>query len=277
VRQILKLTLNFGRVPIPVGLAVTRTKGDVEFRTLHRGCGTPIERRSFCPYDDREVAPHELVKGWEISPGEYLLVEDDELEALAPDPGRGIELLAAIDELDLDPLLVDGAYHLVPADHPAGRRAYTLLRDALAEEHALAICRFVGWQRERLAAIAPTDQGAGSLVLWTLSFPADLVPNNPIVEQLQETEVTQSELDLARKLLQRMRLPIAKLDLAPKHRPRVHALLAAKHTGQPITRPQQPRKATPATPPPDLTRALKDSIRDRPTRKRTKKTAAPAR
>src|SRR5438105_14114393 len=86
MRTIWNGSISFGLVNIPVGLALaTKPKArqsDVSFRTLHRECGTPIKQKRWCPVHEREVGADELVKGWEVAKGEFVIVEDADLEAL---------------------------------------------------------------------------------------------------------------------------------------------------------------------------------------------------
>ena len=118
-------SLSFGLVTIPVGLApATAPKArasDVTFRTLHRECGTPIKQKRWCTVHDREVGPDEIVKGWEVAKGEFIMVEDADLEALEQhDTSRSIEITQFVDAADVDPIYFDRTYFLVPAARPRG-------------------------------------------------------------------------------------------------------------------------------------------------------------
>ena len=83
MRTIWNGSISFGLVNIPVGLALATQRQDVSFRTLHRECGTPIKQKRWCPVHERDVEPDELVKGWEFAKGQYVLVEESDLEAYA--------------------------------------------------------------------------------------------------------------------------------------------------------------------------------------------------
>src|SRR5438876_1150776 len=83
MRTIWNGSISFGLVNIPVGLALATQRQDVSFRTLHRECGTPIKQKRWCPVHERDVEPEELVKGWEFAKGQYVLVEESDLEAVA--------------------------------------------------------------------------------------------------------------------------------------------------------------------------------------------------
>jgi DNA end-binding protein Ku len=108
-------SLSFGLVSIPVGLApatkpAARTS-DVSFRMLHRECGTPIKQKRYCPKHERDLEPDEIVKGWEIAKGQFVLVEEAELEALAQhDDSRSIEITRFVDATEVDPIFFDRTY-----------------------------------------------------------------------------------------------------------------------------------------------------------------------
>ena len=96
MRTIWNGSISFGLVNIPVGLALATTpkakQSDVSFRTLHRECKTPIRQKRWCPTHEREVGPDEIVKGWEVAKGEFVIVEDADLEAIQQhDDSRSID------------------------------------------------------------------------------------------------------------------------------------------------------------------------------------------
>src|SRR6266446_1706432 len=82
MRTIWNGSISFGLVNIPIGLALATQRNDVSFRTLHRECGTPIKQKRWCPFHEREVEADELVKGWEVAKGEFIFVEESDLEAV---------------------------------------------------------------------------------------------------------------------------------------------------------------------------------------------------
>src|SRR5918999_4356644 len=116
-------SISFGLVTIPVGLAPATKpaarSSDVAFRQLHRECGTPIKQRRWCPVHEREVPNEELVKGWEVTKGEFVVVEDADLEAIEQrDTSRTIEITRFVDAVEVDPIYFDRTYFLAPASAP---------------------------------------------------------------------------------------------------------------------------------------------------------------
>lgn len=281
MRIIWKGSLHFGLIAIPVGLAPVHRKGEISFRTLHRGtgkkvCGLPIEQLRSCP-EHGLVDEAELGKGWEVAPGQFVIVEEDELAALAPDSeARAIELFAVVGAGDLDTLSIRRSYWLAPSEQPVGRKPYAALAASLRETECVALGRLVAWEAEHLCAVRP--DGARALALQLLRFPEDRIAPEPIEEALEDVELSAQEADLARELA--MKLFTSKpehLDLAASHRDRVRALLEGKLAGQAIVRPERAARQT-ELPTVELAEALRRSIRAAgrrppPKRKRTKATA----
>src|SRR5438132_1260745 len=95
MRTIWNGSISFGLVNIPIGLALATQRDDVAFRTLHRECGTPIKQKRWCPYHEREVEPDELVKGWEVAKGEFVVVDEADLESVALQRSQATEVKTA--------------------------------------------------------------------------------------------------------------------------------------------------------------------------------------
>ena len=262
-----KGSLVFGRVAIPVALAATSRERDVSFRTLHRECRTPVEQRRFCPFHDRLVADDELVKGWEVAPGQFVLVEAEELAAVAPDGrDRRIAITGFVDAGAVDPLWLKRSYYLAPEEHLLARRGYAVLAGALREAGACAIARFVAWGAEQLGAIRPLGEGR-TLLLQTLLFPADVAAATEIEDALAQAEVQAAEAELALELVRRLHVPIEKVDLESRQRPRVQALIEDKLAGRSVVAPEGEAPAS-AVPTLELADALRRSIREAPRRRR---------
>src|SRR2546429_2502972 len=115
MRTIWNGSISFGLVNIPIGLALATQRTDVAFRTLHRECGTPIKQKRWCPFHERDVEPDELVKGWEVAKGEFVLVEESDLEAVALQRSQSIEIPRFVKLADVDALYFVPTYYPPPA------------------------------------------------------------------------------------------------------------------------------------------------------------------
>jgi DNA end-binding protein Ku len=253
VRTIWNGSLSFGLVTIPVGLAVAQQRKDVSFRTLHRECGTPIKQKRFCPLHEREVEADELVKGWELAKGQYVLVEESDLESVELRRSRSIELLRFVPLTQVDPLYFDRAYYLAPASDPVGRRPYALLSKALQDTGMAAVGKFVLWGKENLCLVRTIGD---VLALELLYYAEDIRSSAEIVEAVEETEVKKSELEMARQLVESLAGEFDPSEYRNDYRDELRAMLDAKVSGQEIVRPEPVAEA----PVIDLMDALKQSI-----------------
>jgi len=251
-------SLSFGLVTIPVGLAPATTPkaraSDVTFRTLHRECMTPIKQKRWCPVHDREVPSDELVKGWEVSKGQFVLVEDADLEAIEQrDTSRAIEISRFVPLADVDPLYFDRTYYLAPSSAEAQRRPYVLLLDAMKETGMAAIGRMVIRGNENLVLIRPRGD---ALALETLFLAEDVRSQAEIDEAVEAVEVKEPELELARQLIDSLVGEWEPSELQSEYRASLREMLEAKLAGEEIARPEPVAEA----PVVDLMEALKKSV-----------------
>jgi DNA end-binding protein Ku len=252
-------SLSFGLVSIPVGLAPATKpaarQSDVSFRLLHRECGTPIKQKRWCPKHDREVGPDELVKGWEVSKGQFVFVEDEELEALErAGDSRSIDIERFVPLDEVDPVWMDRTYFLVPAEAPAQRRPYKLLLQAMQESGQGAVGRFVRSGRESLCLVRPRGEG---LVLETLYLSEDVFSSAEIDEAMESTEVKKAELELARQIVSGLSGAFDPAELTSDYRRDLRALLEAKLSGEEISIPEPTEEPAEVI---DLMAALKASV-----------------
>jgi len=253
MRTIWNGSISFGLVSIPIGLAVATQRSDIAFRTLHRECGTPIKNKRWCPFHERDVEAEELVKGWEVAKGEFVVVEESDLEAVALQRSQSIEILRFVALADVDPVYFDRTYYLAPATTPAQRRPYVLLLRAMEETGMAAIGKFVLWGKENLCLIRPRGE---SLALETLFFAEDVRPHQEIEDAVEETEVKKPELDLARQVIESLVGEFEPAEFENEYRRDLRAMLEAKLAGQEVAKPEP----VPETPVVDLMDALKKSV-----------------
>ena len=266
MRTIWNGSISFGLVNIPIGLALATQREDVSFRTLHRECGTPIKQKRWCPFHEREVEADELVKGWEVAKGEFVLVEESDLESVALQRSQAIDILRFVKLEDVDPVFFDRTYYLAPATAEAQRRPYVLLR-AMQESGMAAVGKFVLWGKENLCLIRPQGD---TLALETLFYAEDVRSKEEIEEAVAATEVRGPELELADQVIQSLVGEWRAEDFDNEYRHDLKAMLEAKLAGEEITRPE-PMAETPVV---DLMEALRRSVADVQGRREGAKSAA---
>ena len=252
-------SLSFGLVSIPVGLAPATKpaarQSDVSFRLLHRECATPIKQKRWCPTHDREVTQDEIVRGFEFTKGQFVIVEDADLEALERhDDSRSIEIRRFVPEESVDPIFFDRHYYLVPGSAPAQRRPYALLLEAMRETETAGIGRFIRAGRESLCLVRAKDE---AIALETLFVAEDVFSQAEIAEAVQESGVKEQELELARQIIASLEGDFDASELHSEYRRDLRTLLEAKTRGEEIAVPEEAEEEVPVI---DLMEALKASV-----------------
>ncbi|MBA3376586.1 MAG: Ku protein [Actinobacteria bacterium] len=251
-------SLSFGLVSIPVGLAPATKpaarQSDVSFRLLHRECATPIKQKRWCPTHDREVTQDEIVRGYEVAKGQFVIVEDADLEAIEQsDDSRSIDIRSFVPGNAVDPIYFDRHYYLVPASGAAQRRPYVLLLEAMRQTETAAIGRFVRAGRESLCLVRARGD---ALSLETLFVAEDVYSQAEIAEAVEETKVKDTELALAKQVIESLEGDFDPSELRSDYRRDLRALLEAKSRGEEIAVPE-PVVDAPVI---DLMEALKASV-----------------
>jgi DNA end-binding protein Ku len=259
MRTIWNGSLSFGLVNIPVGLALATSPkaraSDVSFRQLHRECLTPIKQKRWCPVHDRELGPDEIVKGWEVAKGEFVVVEDADLEAIQlADDSRAIDITAFVPLDQVDPIYFDRTYFLAPSTAAAQRRPYVLLLEAMKETNTAAVGRFILRGSETFCLIRPRGE---ALALETLFLAEDVRSQAEIEEAVGETQVKDTELQLAEQVIDSLAGEFDPTALVSEYRRDLRALLEAKLAGQPIAKPEPVEEEAPVV---DLMEALRASV-----------------
>ena len=227
-RVIWKGSISFGLVTIPVQLFSAVSRKNVRFNQIDARTGARVRLKRVSSADGAEVAQDGIVKGYELPSGEYVTVNDHELEALAPAAARAIDIDAFIDLADIDPVFYDAAYHLVPTDEAA--KPYKLLAAAMQEAAKVAVCRFVMRSKQYLAAIRAVD---GRLVLSTMVYADELVDPAEIggFERLDDIAVDERETAMARQLIAALEADFEPSSYTDTYREALLELIERKATG----------------------------------------------
>jgi DNA end-binding protein Ku len=251
-------SISFGLVTIPVGLAPatkpSARQSDISFRQLHRECGTPIRQKKWCPVHDRELSDDEIVRGWEVAKGQFVVVEDADLEAIEKhDTSRAIDISRFVHLEEVDPIYYDRTYFLVPASAEAQRRPYVLLHEAMRESGVAALGRFVLAGKEKLCLIRTMGD---ALALETLFVHEDVRDHSEIDEAVGGADVKKPELDLAKQIITSLQGSFEPEELKSEYRESLRELLEAKLEGHEISIPE-PEEPQPTI---DLMDALRASV-----------------
>jgi DNA end-binding protein Ku len=244
-------TVAVGLMSVPIKLySATRSK-TVHFRQVHIKDGGRIQHRRFCSEEDREVPYEEVVKGFELAPGEYVVLTDEERKAAAGDGAHRIDVEHFVAAEDIDPVFYENTYYVGAGKD--GEDAYAVLHDALERTGRAAIGRFTFHDRERLTALRARD---GLLALHTLHFIDELVDGHEIeVPEPQRAPGTR-EVEMARRLVDALHEEFDPTRYEDEYRQAVLEVIRRKADGQDV------RSEEDQPPPPgdDLMAALQASL-----------------
>ena len=261
-RSIWTGAISFGLVTVPVKLYSAVQRKTVRFHQLDSADGVRISQRRVNPATGEEVPWERLVKGYEIEPGQYVVVEPDELAALAPKKSRAIEIEDFVELADIDPIFYDHPYYLAPG--AGGAKPYRLLLEAMEQTGKVAIAKVVIRSKEHLVALRPMGEILG---MATMLFPDEVVDPERIdeVPSAEDIEVSERELRIAKQLVESLAGTFEPEKYRDVYREEVLALIERKAAGEEIA--VQPSREETAAEVPDLMSALQASLDE--VRKRT--------
>ncbi len=242
--------LTFGLVSFPIRLHAAARAETVHFHLLHNKDLSRVREVMFCAREDKPVERADLVKGYEYAKDEYVVVEPEELEKIAPPTASVMEILQFVRISEIDPIFLETSYHVAPEE--AVSRPYGLLLQAMRDTAYDAIAKVAMHGREHIVVLRPTDKG---IVLHTMYFVDELH-----AERVTETDLSakydRKELELARKLIETLAAPFEPEQFHDQYRENVERLIEAKREGRKITATKKPKVA----PVIDLMQALQQSL-----------------
>jgi DNA end-binding protein Ku len=260
-------SISFGLVTVPVRLVSATRSQDVRFNQLEAETGARIRYRRVSEQSGEEVPNDQIVKGYELENGHYVVIENDELAALKPKSSRQIEIEDFVDLSEIDPVYFEQPYYVVPDKDAA--KAYRLLAQVMEDEGKVAVGRFVLRSKEALVAIRPVD---GMLCLETMRYADEvLAPDREEIDW--QAEPSERELDMARQLVNTLSGSFDPEKYHDEYREEVLALIDRKAAGEEIVAPavaEEPAKVL------DLMAALEASLARSGAKQTGEPTSAPA-
>jgi len=242
--------ISFGLVTFPVRLFAAARPNGVHFHMLHKKDLSRVKEVWYCAEENKPIDRSEIVKGYEAAKNEYVVVDDAELEAIAPPTASTMEIEQFVESSDVDPIYFETSYYVAPEEKT--NKAYTLFTAALSESKRNAIAKVAMHNREHIVLIRPAENG---LLLHTLYYPDELNAGNR--GEKPTAKYTAKELDLAKTLVTQMSGPFEPEKFHDEYRENVERLIEEKKKGRKITTVAQPKKA----PVIDLMEALKKSLK----------------
>ena len=266
MRSLWKGAINFGLVHIPVSMWKATRPQDLRFRQLHEKDLVPIKQKKVCPADNKEVSQDEIVKGYEVRKGEFVPIDDEDLEAVEPEASHSIDIEDFVTLAEVDPIYFENAYYLAP-EKGAGR-AYTLLVAGMKKSGMAAIVRFVMRSKQHLAIIRPFENG---LEISTLYFADEVMSIDDVPGIPKQDKTTKQELDMAVKLIESMSRPFDAENYEDTYREEMLDMIKKKAKG---VQPVKPEVKEPKAKVIDLVGALQQSLEGGDARPAKKKKAS---
>jgi DNA end-binding protein Ku len=246
--------ISFGLVNVPVKLYSAVSRKTVRFHQLNADTGHRIAQKRVDSVTGEEVPYEQIVKGFELTKERYVVITPEELDSVAPEKTRAIDIEDFVDLEDIDPIFYDHPYYLVPDKGSA--KAYGLLLEAMRESGKVAIARVVLRSKEQLVAIRPAGD---VLTMETMIFHDEVVPTDDLdgVPDAKDLKTTDRELKMAQQLIASLSSDFEPSKYHDEYREKVLELVERKAEGEEIA--IQPEAEEPAKVP-DLMAALEASL-----------------
>lgn len=247
-------SISFGLVNVPVKLVSAVAKKDIHFHQLHDADGVRVQLKRVCPADGKEVPYENIVKGYEVSRGNYVVIKPEELEALDPKAHRTIDIEEFVDLTQIDPIYFEHPYYLLP--DKGAEKAYALLRVAMRNTGKAAIGQVVIRGKQYLVALRP---GQNAISMVTLLY-ADEIISEAALEGLPAADARpdERELSMAEQLVSSQAADFDLSRYKDEFLERVMNLIERKAEGQEIV--AQPAAPAAAGKVVDLMSALEASL-----------------
>lgn len=250
-RAIWKGAVSFGLVTIPVGLYSATENKTPKFKQLRQSDGSPIRYKRVAEADGTEVPWEEIVKGYEVEKGRYVVFTDEEMEAaISPTGSKLVDVVQFVDDAEIDPILYKSSYYLAP--EKTGVKAYEILRHALREKNKVALCKVSIRSKEQMATLRAVDD---VLILETMHWP-DEVRDAEFEELDGEVELRPEEVQVAEMLIENLSRPFDEDEWVDATRERIEEMAQKKIDGEEIVAPESPEPTKVV----DLLEALKASV-----------------
>jgi DNA end-binding protein Ku len=220
----LKLSL----VTCAVELSGATTQAEkVSFRTLNRETGNAVRRQYIDSESGRPVDDKNEVRGYEVEKGEFLLIENEEIEAVQIESSHTLSLDSFVEKSDVDPVYIEKPYYLTPADK-VSEEAFAVIRQALENKKMAGLARIVLYQRERPCLIEPFGKG---MLLTTLRYGDTVRPADEAYDDLDKVETDKDMLDLAMRVIERKKGKFDPSKLEDRYEKAVLDLIKSKKKG----------------------------------------------
>jgi DNA end-binding protein Ku len=253
LHTIWKGSISFGLVNIPIKLHSATEDRDIKLRSLHKECHTPIKYEKVCPVCEKEIDHSDIVKGYEVTKGKFVVLEEDELNQIKEaNAEKTVEILDFIKIDEIDPIFYDRSYFVSPND--GGKKAYTLLRKALLTSGKVGIAKITMRSKEQLSVVRVYEN---TLVMETIHYPDEVRTSKDVPNVPENDDISAKELETATMLIEQLTSEFQPENYHDEYRERLNQLIESKQTGEKVVTAKEKAPKENVT---DLMAALQASI-----------------
>jgi DNA end-binding protein Ku len=250
MRSIWKGSISFGLVNIPTRLYSATEEENIDFDYLHKADLSPVRYAKICEKEEKEIDYKEIIRGFQYAPGQYVAITDEEIEKAHAQRSKNIDILAFVDESEIDTTFFEKPYYLEP-DKNAGK-AYELLYQAMKQTKKVGVAKFVLRLREHLCIIKAEEKG---IILNQLRFADEIRGTEEL--KIPKGQASDNEIKMAKTLVDQLTKPFNPDDYQDTYNEELKAVIDAKAKGKPVkteVKSQQPAKVK------DLMALLEQSV-----------------
>jgi DNA end-binding protein Ku len=229
MRTLWKGAVSFGLVNIPVKMYVATENKDIKFNYLHQECMSPVQYRKYCPRCDRELNSEEIVRGYEYQKGNYVVINEEDLERIPLENTKTIDILDFVNLQQVDPIYFDKSYYLEAAS--GGEKAYSLLIEAMTQTEKVAIARVIIRTKQSLAALRVKDK---VLLMETIFYPDEIRSPAGLSPGLEADKLHENEVKMAVSLIDNLSVDFEPGKYHDEYRQALRELIDAKIVGKEV-------------------------------------------
>jgi DNA end-binding protein Ku len=230
-RALWKGAVSFGMVSIPVKLFTATDEKDISFNQLHKTDHERVRYQRYCPADDEVLELSDIVKGYEISPGQYVVLEQDDFDKVPVDTTHTIEITDFVPADQIDPIFYQKTYYLEP--EKIGGKPFSLLREVLKDSRLVALAKVTLRQKEQLCTLRLYNN---TIALETM-FYSDEIRATDDIDVPEDGKIGEKELKMAKSLVEMLTGDFEPEKYQDNYREALIDLIEAKAEGQEISRP----------------------------------------
>jgi DNA end-binding protein Ku len=228
--------LNLSLVSCPIALfPATSEREKISFHQLNKNTGHRIKYRKVDADTGDEVETADIIKGYEVGKGEYLELDPDELDAIAIESKRVIDIDEFVPKKEIDELYLNNPYYIVP-DGEVGQQAFAVIREAIRQEGMVAIGKVVFTSREHIIALEARGNGMMGV---TLRYPYEVRKESEYFDDIPDEKVTKDMLDLAKHIVETKKAHFEPERFEDRYEDALKDLLKKKQSGQKIEAPRE--------------------------------------